>query len=215
MWYVIKEDELYHHGIKGQKWGVRRFQNPDGTLTDAGKKRYGGDKTIKSPVKSFIKNPNQQITDYKPGNVVSINQYDPAKVEKGTYGYQQTASLQMGKNNVKVRIDLHDDATDSPITKEAANEYFNRINKLTRTLSSDDTQVRKAIAEDIYTSDLGMSKSKFMNAIKPLFVETWLRKDGRQQAFVWYDDADMLGGHVLEAVVDLKSGDVDYVMMEG
>ncbi len=35
MWYVIKEDELYHHGIKGQKWGVRRFQNPDGTLTAA------------------------------------------------------------------------------------------------------------------------------------------------------------------------------------
>ena len=31
--------ELYHHGIKGQKWGVRRFQNPDGSLTDAGLKR--------------------------------------------------------------------------------------------------------------------------------------------------------------------------------
>lgn len=35
--------ELYHHGIKGQKWGVRRFQNSDGTLTAAGKKRYGAD----------------------------------------------------------------------------------------------------------------------------------------------------------------------------
>jgi len=33
------ESELYHHGIKGQKWGVRRFQNPDGTLTAAGKRR--------------------------------------------------------------------------------------------------------------------------------------------------------------------------------
>lgn len=33
-------DYLMHHGIKGQKWGVRRFQNPDGTLTEAGKKRY-------------------------------------------------------------------------------------------------------------------------------------------------------------------------------
>lgn len=32
--------ELYHHGIKGQRWGVRRYQNPDGTLTEAGKKRY-------------------------------------------------------------------------------------------------------------------------------------------------------------------------------
>jgi len=30
---------LYHHGIKGQKWGIRRFQNKDGTLTDKGKKR--------------------------------------------------------------------------------------------------------------------------------------------------------------------------------
>lgn len=33
-------DELYHHGIKGQKWGVRRYQNPDGTLTTEGKARY-------------------------------------------------------------------------------------------------------------------------------------------------------------------------------
>lgn len=33
------EYRLYHHGIKGQKWGVRRFRNTDGTLTPAGKKR--------------------------------------------------------------------------------------------------------------------------------------------------------------------------------
>ena len=32
--------ELYHHGIKGQKWGVRRFQNKDGSYTPEGKQRY-------------------------------------------------------------------------------------------------------------------------------------------------------------------------------
>ena len=32
---------LAHHGIKGQKWGVRRFQNSDGSYTEAGKQRYG------------------------------------------------------------------------------------------------------------------------------------------------------------------------------
>lgn len=31
--------ELYHHGIKGMKWGVRRYRNADGSLTNAGKKR--------------------------------------------------------------------------------------------------------------------------------------------------------------------------------
>lgn len=39
MW-VQSYDYLEHHGIKGQKWGVRRYQNPDGTLTDEGKRRY-------------------------------------------------------------------------------------------------------------------------------------------------------------------------------
>ena len=36
----LSESELYHHGTKGMKWGVRKYQNEDGSLTPAGKKRY-------------------------------------------------------------------------------------------------------------------------------------------------------------------------------
>ena len=45
--YVIVNGELYHWGIKGQKWGVRRFQNKDGSLTAAGKKRYAHLDTVR------------------------------------------------------------------------------------------------------------------------------------------------------------------------
>lgn len=51
----MAKEYLVHHGIKGQKWGVRRFQNEDGSLTDAGKARYNDDLTKKDITKMSTK----------------------------------------------------------------------------------------------------------------------------------------------------------------
>lgn len=50
----MNADELKHYGIKGMKWGVRRFQNKDGSLTADGRKRYGSE-----DLKSMQKQVNQ------------------------------------------------------------------------------------------------------------------------------------------------------------
>lgn len=58
--------EIYHHGIKGQKWGVRRYQYADGSLTPAGQKRYNygqNGKNIGSmKVKEFVNSVRTQVT---------------------------------------------------------------------------------------------------------------------------------------------------------
>ena len=76
-------NELYHHGIKGQKWGVRRYQNPDGSLTPEGKKRYKevtnyGEKggTIKKGSSLYRVSVDPNDTTYDNKKYVSTSKYD-------------------------------------------------------------------------------------------------------------------------------------------
>ena len=74
------QNYLAHHGIKDQKWGVRRFQNLDGSLTPAGKKRYGewkpGKKTFSSETKAVIARASNKV---KPFEAKSIDEEETAK----------------------------------------------------------------------------------------------------------------------------------------
>lgn len=58
MEYIIYDGQLYHHGVKGMKWGVKRYRNADGSLTDAGRKRQARvySKELNRLDKEYVKN---------------------------------------------------------------------------------------------------------------------------------------------------------------
>lgn len=51
---TVYGEELYHHGVKGQKWGVRRYQNADGSLTPEGRSRYVVKDKLSRDGKSYV-----------------------------------------------------------------------------------------------------------------------------------------------------------------
>ena len=80
------QSRLYHHGIKGQRGGIRRFQNKDGTLTPAGKKHYKDDDITlsKGYAQRHISSQNK-IKMKNRSTFTMINEND-AKVYSGAYG---------------------------------------------------------------------------------------------------------------------------------
>lgn len=80
--YIITKDgELYHYGIKGMKWGIRRFQNEDGTYTSAGKKRRDIQEA-KSIKKSSSNNSGASAKKKSSHRVLLENKYKKAGMSK-------------------------------------------------------------------------------------------------------------------------------------
>ena len=85
-------NELAHHGIKDMKWGVRRYQNPDGSLTPEGRRRYGvGDASLKATDKANRYKAKADSYRYK------------ASVARAKYNPDKAARLELKANRYEAK----------------------------------------------------------------------------------------------------------------
>lgn len=80
----MENNSLYHHGTKGMKWGVRRYQNKDGSLTSAGKKRYANKDKEK---------PKELTPEEKKAKVVSDRSAKTFYENRKMFTYEETKSM--------------------------------------------------------------------------------------------------------------------------
>lgn len=88
----MEKDTISHAGIKGMKWGVRRYQNKDGSLTPAGKKRYNDD-YVKAHDKKSVKQMSDRELRERNNRLQMEQQYAQLTKKKG-----------IGKNAVQTFI---------------------------------------------------------------------------------------------------------------
>lgn len=123
---------LCHHGILGMKWGVRRFQNKDGTRTAAGKKRYAtGDTDDKAKASKLLADSGITVDNYGFNDIVF---------------YSKKVSI----GDKMKDVDLSTSTDGSDLTSAKAKQVVDYLNHLEQQAKETESEARKVVVDSLY-----------------------------------------------------------------
>jgi len=165
--FIPYSDYLEHHGIKGQKWGLRRYQNSDGSYTEEGRKRYldsEGNKTEKGKkreARDYTRELNrlEQDNAMRSARTASLGKYNrelESKIQKKEFNRQDATKLKVKQQDaIKKMTDL----------AKGYEENSKKLNDLLRKIDADNNYVWKTSAAEYFNYD--HSKGGFRETFLP------------------------------------------------
>lgn len=149
MWIYNNDEYLAHHGILGMKWGIRRYQNKDGTLTPEGRKRYGDTDSSNESVdakKARVLKSRSATELYKHADLFSDAElkqaYDRLNMEANI---KRLAPVPVNRGEKFVKSVLQTSAFATKLIDDAAKTYGNidKMMKIAKGLPTDDKKDKK------------------------------------------------------------------------
>ena len=114
---------LAHHGVKGQRWGVRRFQNPDGSLTEKGKRR------IKTLQGKSDKLDAKKAKLNSPKNMVKLSQYKSLSSDRHAAANRHKADEDFYRNKASYALNNHASKVATKKADKAHTKYVQEAKK--------------------------------------------------------------------------------------
>lgn len=146
---------LAHHGVKGQRWGVRRFQNPDGSLTEQGKRRMTTlqGKSDKLDAKKAKLN--------SPKNMVRLSQYKSISADRHAVANQHKADEDFYRNKAAYAFTNHG----AKVATKKADKAHTKYVKEAKKAAEYDSYITKHRNKE---AEIDRKKMKVDNKLNPL-----------------------------------------------
>lgn len=180
--------ELYHYGIKGMQWGVRRYQNKDGSLTPAGKKRYDDD--------SGDNNEESQST--KSRNILTKRNIAIGAAVAGAALATMGAMYVVKKNDIPIHMTTFNFGHDVDVNSLSSKDLFIPKGTKFHRVSSKSVEDYAQEGKRIYASYL-REDAKLYKEEMPRFIRRW----GEQG--IISDDGKKAYEHVMKMNKDVKA----------